>query len=82
MLKVLYFASLREQLGVNEQQLEFKAGENLHALVERLFAGAKEHKAIVLNDSVNCALNQKLVTLDAELSDGDEIAFFPPVTGG
>ncbi|MES2771265.1 MAG: molybdopterin converting factor subunit 1 [Pseudomonadota bacterium] len=83
MLEILYFARLREHLGLAREQLVLSA--TLHTiadLVEHL--AARGGKWTLLRDDVRlrCARNQNLAALDTPIEAGDEIAFFPPVTGG
>ncbi len=82
MITVRYFARLREALGMSEETLPFdsswrRVGDVRAALVAR--GGA--WSAIAAPD-VQCARNHEMVGLDAAVADGDEIAWFPPVTGG
>lgn len=75
-VKVRYFASLRERLGRSEDELE---------VVEPLTADAVWERAnpdLPMPDNTLVAVNMDYVKLDAQVCDGDEIAFFPPVTGG
>ena len=86
MIRVLLFAQLREQLGQPEIELAFVADESVAAMVERLIALHGENWRVLASPDTHVALNQ--VELAAEelsaqvLSEGDELAFFPPVTGG
>jgi len=75
-IKVLYFASLKEQLGCAEQQIE-SAGINTVADVWQLVSEGREITMTTLN-----SVNQEYADLDTPVSEGDEVAFFPPVTGG
>ncbi|HEU4351073.1 MAG TPA: molybdopterin converting factor subunit 1 [Burkholderiales bacterium] len=83
-VKVLFFANLRERLGTGTEVVEIPdsastvAGLRLH-LVRR--GGAWE---AVLGDMkvVRVAVNQDMAAANAPLNPGDEVAFFPPVTGG
>jgi sulfur-carrier protein len=81
---VLFFASLREQLGQPREQLELPAGVGtVGALREHLRArGGAWASAFAPNRAVRAALNQDMVQAAAAIKAGDEIAFFPPVTGG
>jgi sulfur-carrier protein len=81
---VLFFASLREQLGQPREQLELPAGVGtVGALREHLRArGGAWASAFAPNRPVRAALNQDMVQAAAAIKAGDEIAFFPPVTGG
>ena len=83
-VKVLFFANLRERLGAGAEVVEIPdsastvAGLRLH-LMRR--GGAWEE---VLGDMkvVRVAVNQDMAAANASLNPGDEVAFFPPVTGG
>jgi molybdopterin synthase sulfur carrier subunit len=83
MLKILYFASLRETLGRGEESLDLPDGvSDVGGLLQALTArgGAWETLSVVKN--LRYAVNQEMGRLDSPLKAGDEIAFFPPVTGG
>ena len=69
------FASLREELGVSQQEVEFRAGL---LVVDCWEAVTKQDKP----ENLLCARNLEYVGLDEPVEDGDEVAFFPPVTGG
>ncbi len=83
-VKVLFFASLREQLGTSAEEIELPASASTVAglrsqLMRR--GGAWQH---LLADQklVRIAVNQDMASPAAPLNPGDEVAFFPPVTGG
>lgn len=83
MLKILYFASLRETLGQGAESVELPAGvADVGALLAFLVArgGAWETLAAVKN--LRFAVNQEMARRDTPVRAGDEVAFFPPVTGG
>ena len=84
MLKVLFFGRFREELDCSELSLEFSARyANLESLLSALMSDQGERWSEVLSQkNVICALNQEVATENLALSDGDEVAFFPPVTGG
>ncbi|WP_340120691.1 MoaD/ThiS family protein [Methylobacter svalbardensis] len=75
-IKVRYFASLKEAIGRSEDHLEF-AGL---ATVADVWRYANPNKA--LPDNSLAAVNMDYVELKSPVKDGDEVAFFPPVTGG
>ena len=84
MAKLLYFASLAETLDTKSEQLELPADcRTVDGLVAILrargepFAGAFDGSTRIL-----VAINQEMSEPSAEIADSDEIAFFPPVTGG
>lgn len=81
-LQVRYFASIREALGAS-QTVESIAGATIAELRDRLIASSPQHaQALARDKALRCALNQTLCAESASLADGDEVAFFPPVTGG
>ena len=83
MIKVLFFASYREKLGCNS--LKLSAGEYPDTLAELRvqLAGKGVDWQEVLEDSRTLvAHNQIMTRSDFTIAEGDEIAFFPPVTGG
>jgi sulfur-carrier protein len=75
-IKVRYFASLKESVGRAEDSLEFSG----LATVGDVWRGANPDKALPGNILV--AVNMDYVDLNTVVKDGDEVAFFPPVTGG
>jgi sulfur-carrier protein len=81
---VLFFASLREQLGQPREQMELPPGiATVAALREHLRArGGAWANVFAENKPVRAAVNQEMVQPAAAIKAGDEIAFFPPVTGG
>jgi len=81
-IQVRYFASLREALGPGEA-LELPEGTTVAGARDALIArGAAHAGALARGRNVRCALNQSLCEESARLSEGAELAFFPPVTGG
>jgi len=81
-VKLRFFASLREKLGEGEA-LSLPDGSTVGTARETLVARGGIHaEALARSRAVRAALNQKMCAESAALSDGDELAFFPPVTGG
>ena len=79
---ILYFASLREQLGTSHETFKTEAktvGELLNELCER---GAQWRESLCDNPHLQMAVDQTVAHRDTSLHDGAEVAFFPPVTGG
>jgi molybdopterin synthase sulfur carrier subunit len=81
-VQVRYFASIREALGAGEQ-VDLPEGGTAGALRERLIQRSAVHAtALRQGRALRCAVDQVLSDESAVLSDGSEVAFFPPVTGG
>ncbi len=82
MIKVLFFARLREQLSTDSLQLT--ATENMTtAIILQQLAKTDDLWAKVLSaDNLLVAVNQEITDWDHIVKTGDEVAFFPPVTGG
>jgi molybdopterin synthase sulfur carrier subunit len=79
---VRYFASVREALGIGSETIETGAGD-LGALRDELIARGEPHaSALARGKAVRMALDQVMSAEDAALREGQEVAFFPPVTGG
>ena len=81
-LTVRYFASIREALGPTES-VEVDRGATLAAVRDALVARGGAHaRALARGRALRVALNQALADESTRVGDGDEVAFFPPVTGG
>ena len=82
-ITVLYFASLGETLNCVEEKLDIDASlSTINDLKNLLAQREGVWKNFACDTSILCAQNQELALLSATINDGDEIAFFPPVTGG
>ena len=83
-VKVLYFAALREQLGTASEEIELPAGVSTVAALRSHLRGRGGAWQLALADGklVRMAINQDMAPPTAALKAGDEVAFFPPVTGG
>jgi len=79
-LKVMFFARYREALGLDGEAVEgpFTSIEQLRGHLEQR-GGAWQ---VLAEPHLMCARNEELCKPDEPLADGDEVAFFPPVTGG
>ncbi len=83
MIRVLFFARLRETLG--EGNLECpasEAGDTVGSLVDFLRARGEPWDSALGAENILCAVNQVQAAHSDAIGDGDEVAFFPPVTGG
>jgi molybdopterin synthase sulfur carrier subunit len=82
-LKIIYLARLRDALGCSSESLELADGGSLGAVRAALRErGGPWARELADGRSVRIAVNHELTAGDVTLQDGDEIAFFPPVTGG
>ena len=84
MITLLYFARLREALGTASEELQLPGevrdlASLRQALMSRGDAWAQELDPA---RAVRAAVNQEIASPDTPVRDGDEVAFFPPVTGG
>lgn len=81
-MDVLYFAWVRERIGLPREQIDTNAA-TVMALIEELKT-REERYALAFSDlkSLRVALDQKLSSFDAPLEGVREVAFFPPMTGG
>ncbi len=84
MVTLLYFASLRERLGCSREQVALPAGTStVSSLVDALRdRDARWSEAFAPGQRWRVAVNQQMADLATAVKPGDEIAFFPPVTGG
>jgi len=83
-MKIHYFAWMREHTQCAQEMLSVPAHvTNVEALIEHLRALSEGHANALRNiKTVRVAVNQQYAQLDTAITDADEIAFFPPVTGG
>ncbi|MBE2257341.1 MAG: molybdopterin converting factor subunit 1 [Candidatus Accumulibacter sp.] len=82
-VKILYFAGLRERVGQGCEQLELPAGvSDVAGLLALLAARGGRWQGLATIRNLRCAVNQEMARPDSPLRAGDEVAFFPPVTGG
>ena len=81
-LRLRYFASIREALGAGET-IEVATGTSVAAVRDALIARGGAHAAVLARGrALRSALDQVLCDESAVATEGSELAFFPPVTGG
>jgi molybdopterin synthase sulfur carrier subunit len=81
-LKVRFFARLREELGVEEMAMDAQPGLTAGAVLEQLAKRGGAWTQLTDGQPVMIAVNQAMARETTEVKAGDELAFFPPVTGG
>jgi molybdopterin synthase sulfur carrier subunit len=83
MVQLCYFASLREALGTGDEQVELPGDINdLAGLTCWLQSRNDTWRQALADTRLHVAINQHIVNTNVPVNDGDEIAWFPPVTGG
>lgn len=81
MIKVLFFAALREQLDSEQITVPVAKPATIADVIDALLTLHPQWQS-AFTQSLLCAVNQNMVSRDHPVNAGDEVAFFPPVTGG
>ena len=83
-MKIIYFSWLKETLGTSEENVKPPASiKNIDNLIKVLSAKSIKHKKVFLKSkNIRCAINRQIVNKNSKIKNKDEIAFFPPFTGG
>ena len=82
-VRLRYFAWVREMIGHDTEEWPLEAPMTVAALVEQLAAASPEHaRALGERGRIRAAVNEEFAVWDAQVRPGDEVALFPPVTGG
>ena len=82
MIKVLYFAWVRERIGVPYEMVETQSGTVMEFVAELKQKETRYEVAFSDLSAIKVAINQELCEFDTKLTGATEIAFFPPMTGG
>ncbi len=78
LIKIRYFAALREQTGKSGEELETSAKTAADLYVEL----CRRYEITLAAHNVKVAINEEYQPMDSALNSGDEIVFIPPVSGG
>jgi molybdopterin synthase sulfur carrier subunit len=81
-LRILYFAALREAVGCAREDLAADGVATVGDVIATLAARGGAWQALAQTRNLRAAVNQVMATATTPVADGDELAFFPPVTGG
>ena len=83
-MTLVYFAWVRQINGTGEEEMALPQGvRDVRGLIATMKGRDEKYaRAFAEEDRIRVAVNQHQAGLDAALADGDEVAFFPPVTGG
>lgn len=83
MIRLLYFAWVRERIGLGAEEVEIGGPMTVQALLAWLAARSPGHAAALAEPGrLRAAVNAEFAGFDAMVAPGDEVALFPPVTGG
>jgi len=78
-MKILYFASLKENLNTAHDEINVVSTVSISLIKNQLIDKyGKQH----FPDNILCAVNHEMVNESTKVCESDEVAFFPPVTGG
>ena len=84
-INILFFAGIREMFGIREKCIEIKESKTSPEKLLKFLSEKEQGPWVELlnsKDSIRVAINQEISNWGDSLKDGDELAFFPPITGG
>ena len=84
-INILFFAGIREMFGIHEKCIEIKESKTSPEKLLKFLSEKEQGSWVELlnsKDSIRVAINQEISNWGDSLKDGDELAFFPPITGG
>lgn len=82
MINILFFGQLKEVLACNQLQLDVDTKMQVQDVHQILIEKYEQWASYLQPDRILVAVNQTMASMEHQVNDGDEIAFFPPVTGG
>jgi sulfur-carrier protein len=82
-MRLLYFAWVREAIGIDREERDVRPGTSVSALIDQMAAEDPRYvEAFADRSKLRFAVDQKMVREGALLDGAEELAIFPPVTGG
>ena len=82
-MKILYFANIRQTIGIIEEHIDINETYTVEEIIKILVNKNEKYKKAFSNlDNIKCSINLNYVKLNTKVKNTDELAFFPPVTGG
>ena len=81
-MKIIYFANMKQIIGINEESFELKKEIKVRELIDILKKRNENYSLAFNKSNIQCDVNCKYVDRNFVIKNTDEIAFFPPVTGG
>ena len=83
-MKIIYFSWLKEILGISEENVKPPTNiKNIKNLIKWLGTKSIKHRKVFLKSkNIRCSVNHQIVGKNSKIKNNDEIAFFPPFTGG
>jgi molybdopterin synthase sulfur carrier subunit len=81
-MNILFFAGIKDQLGIDQLDWPISGETTVGTLLESLQQQDAQWQQVLGDKKVLVAVNQTMARLNTKISDADEVAFFPPVTGG
>ncbi len=81
-IEILYFASVKERMGIAGESVAIGKDVTGEDLINLLSDKGEPWQSVLSDNKLLIAINQEMASLDDGISEGDEVAFFPPVTGG
>ena len=83
-MRILYFSWVKDKIGKDQEEIELQPDlKSISDLIYYLSNQSNDYKAAFSDlESVKCSINMEVANLNDKISNEDEIAFFPPMTGG
>ncbi len=82
-MKILYFANIKQEIGISEENIIIENKISIFELIELLKKRGLKYKNVFSDvKNIKCSVNCIFSNFDTMIENEDEIAFFPPVTGG